>query len=38
MPLHPTGKVDRIGLKRLADDHVAAHPEGALTWMMSPHA
>jgi hypothetical protein len=26
MPLNPTGQVDRIGLKRLADDHVAAHP------------
>jgi acyl-coenzyme A synthetase/AMP-(fatty) acid ligase len=26
MPLNPTGKVDRVGLKRLAEDHVGAHP------------
>ena len=26
MPLNPTGKVDRAGIKRLAEDHVAAHP------------
>lgn len=26
MPLNPTGKVDRVGLKRLAEDHL--HPHG----------
>ena len=26
LPLNPTGKVDRAALKRLAEDHVAAHP------------
>jgi hypothetical protein len=25
MPLHPTGKVDRIGLKRLANAHPREH-------------
>jgi acyl-CoA synthetase (AMP-forming)/AMP-acid ligase II len=26
MPLNPTGKIDRVSLKRLAEDHVGAHP------------
>ena len=26
MPLNPTGKVDRVTLKRLAEDHMGAHP------------
>lgn len=26
MPLNPTGKVDRVGLKALAEDHL--HPHG----------
>ena len=26
MPLNPTGKVDRVMLKRLAEDHMGAHP------------
>ena len=26
MPLNPTGKIDRVGLKRLAEDHL--HPHG----------
>ena len=26
MPLNPTGKVDRVMLKRLAEDHLGAHP------------
>jgi acyl-CoA synthetase (AMP-forming)/AMP-acid ligase II len=26
IPLNPTGKVDRASLKRLAEDHVNAHP------------
>jgi long-chain acyl-CoA synthetase len=25
MPLNPTGKIDRVGLKRLAEDHVHPH-------------
>lgn len=26
MPLNPTGKIDRVGLKRMAEDHL--HPHG----------
>ncbi|MET0628602.1 MAG: AMP-binding protein [Acidimicrobiia bacterium] len=26
MPLNPTGKIDRVALKRLAEEHVGAHP------------
>jgi acyl-coenzyme A synthetase/AMP-(fatty) acid ligase len=26
MPLNPTGKIDRVALKRLAEDHLDAHP------------
>jgi len=26
MPLNPTGKIDRVGLKKLAEDHL--HPHG----------
>lgn len=26
MPLNPTGKIDRAGLKRMAEDHL--HPHG----------
>jgi len=26
MPLNPTGKIDRVGLKRMAEDH--QHPHG----------
>jgi long-chain acyl-CoA synthetase len=26
MPLNPTGKLDRVGLKRLAEEHL--HPHG----------
>jgi acyl-CoA synthetase (AMP-forming)/AMP-acid ligase II len=26
MPLNPTGKIDRIGLKRMAEEHL--HPHG----------
>jgi len=27
MPLNPTGKIDRVGLKRMAEGHL--HPHGA---------
>ena len=26
MPLNPTGKLDRVGLKRMAEEHVAPAP------------
>jgi hypothetical protein len=26
MPLNPTGKIDRVGLKKMAEDHL--HPHG----------
>ena len=26
MPLNPTGKIDRVALKRMAEDHLDAHP------------
>jgi hypothetical protein len=29
MPLNPTGKIDRAGLKRMAEDHL--HPHGLST-------
>jgi acyl-coenzyme A synthetase/AMP-(fatty) acid ligase len=25
MPLNPTGKIDRVGLKRLAEEHLHPH-------------
>jgi long-chain acyl-CoA synthetase len=31
MPLNPTGKIDRVGLKRMAEDHVWAERSGRVT-------